>query len=755
MTETEEKTKKKAGFVRRAFLIGSGVVAGGVAFGIYRIRQPHPNPLLPMLDDGEASITPFVKITQEGVTLITPRADKGQGAYSTQAYLLAEELDVDPLKVKLDPGPPAPVYFNSAFADGAAPFAAYDMSWTAETMRGLLYHPLRQVALQMTGGSMTVPDMYVRMREAGAVARETLKKAAAQLHTVSVADLKTEDGAVILPSGERVPYESLAQVAATISPVSGVKLRDPSQWRYLGKKFRRTDMVAKSTGTQSYGIDIRFENMLYATVRTNPGVGGKMVSYDAADAEKMRGVKKIAPITNGVAVIADNTWRAFKAADAVKFEWGPAPYPATSAEMWDKLTEAVDNEKFQDSQLRNDGDVVAAHKDADVFEAEYRTPFVSHAPMEPMNATVLVEEDSVQVWTGTQIPGWVQEHVAKLTGVPIESVSIYNQPMGGSFGRRLEDTYVLQAVETAMHMKGTPVKMIRTREEDMSHDYPRPMQLGRLRGTVKDGKIESVDFSTASTSMARSWFGRVWQAPPGPDSALVLGAWDQPYGFPNYRVTGYVAEEMVPTSSWRAPGANNNGFYHESFLDELIEKAGADPLAVRIAMCIDDTSKKVLEKLGEISNWKGAKPGPGRGRGLAFVHSHGVPAAEVIDVRVVDGAIKIENAFLVVDAGTVLDPVNFEAQMTGGCIFGLGHAMNCELTYENYMPTQTNYHAHEAMRLYQAPKFTVAYLQNNPKIRGIGEPCLPPAAPALANAIYAATGQRIRELPFNKSVKFV
>ncbi|MEM7675180.1 MAG: molybdopterin cofactor-binding domain-containing protein [Myxococcota bacterium] len=753
MAETKEK--KKRGIGRRLFLIGSGAVAGGVAFGVYWVRRPHANPLLSTLEEGEAAITPFVKITKEGVTLITPRADKGQGAYSTQAHLLAEELDVDPQKVMLDPGSPSPAYFNSAFADAFAPFAAFDMSWTAETVRDLMYHPLRQVGIQMTGGSMTVPDMYVRLREAGAVARETLKAAAAQKHSVPIDDLKTDNGAVILPDGKRVSYESLAETASAVPPVSNVKLREPSEWRYLGKKMQRIDMLAKSTGTQSYGIDLRFDKMLYATVRTNPGIGGKMQSYNASAAEKMRGVKKIVPIKNGVAVIADNTWRAFKAADAIKFEWGPAPYPATSAQMWEKLSEAVDNEAFQDSRMRNDGDVEAVQKDAEVFEAEYRTPFVSHAPLEPMNATVLVEEDSAHVWTGTQIPDWVRDHVAKLTGLPVESVLIYNQPMGGSFGRRLEDTYVLQAVEAAMQMKGTPIKMIRTREEDMAHDYPRPMQLGRLRGTVKDGKIESVDFSTSSTSMTRSWFKRVWQVPPGPDAALVLGAWDQPYGIPNYRVTGYTAEEMVPTSSWRAPGANNNGFFHESFLDELIEKAGADPLQARIAMCIDETSRRVLEKLGEVSNWKGSKPGPGFGRGLAFVHSHGVPVGEVVDVRVVDGAIKIEQAFLVADAGRVLDPINFEAQMTGGFIFGIGHAMNCELTYKDYKPQQTNYHAHEAMRLYQTPRLTTVALENNPKIRGIGEPCLPPAAPALANAIYAATGKRVRELPFNKSVKFV
>ncbi|MEO1480916.1 MAG: molybdopterin cofactor-binding domain-containing protein [Myxococcota bacterium] len=750
---TEEPKKK--GIARRAFLIGSGVVAGGVAFGVYRIRSPHPNPLLGTLGDGEAAITPFVKITKDGVTLITPRADKGQGAYSTQAHLLAEELDVDPHEVGIDPGPPAPAYFNSGFGDMAAPFAAYDMSWTAETVRSMMYHPIRQVALQMTGGSTTVPDMYVRMREAGAVARETLKRAASKLHKTPVDQLTTEDGAVILPGGERVPYEALAEAASKIAPVTGVKLRDPSEWRYLGKNFRRIDMMAKSTGTQSYGIDLRFENMLYATVRTNPGMGGEMLSYDATAAEKMRGVKTIGPITNGIAVVADNTWRAFQAAKAVTFEWGPAPYPATSAEMWEKLNEAIDNEEFQDSQMRNDGDVEAAQKGADVLEAEFRTPLMSHAPMEPMNATVLVEDGQVQIWTGTQIPAWVRDNAAKITGVPADSIFVYNQPMGGSFGRRLEDTYVQQAVEAAMLVKGTPVKMIRTREEDMSHDYPRPMQLGRLRGTVKDGKVESLDVSISTTSIARSWFGRVWQAPPGPDSAITLGTWDQPYGVPNYRTTAFVAAEMVPISSWRAPAANNNGFMQECFLDELIERAGADPLEERLRLCIDETSRKVLEKAGEIANWNGTQPGPGRGRGVAFVHSHGVPAAEIVDVSVVDGAIRIDHAYLVVDAGRVLDPVNFEAQMTGGFVFGVGHAMNCELTYKDYAPEQTNYHQHEAMRLYQAPKFTTAYLENNPKIRGIGEPCLPPAAPALANAIYAATGKRIRQKPFNKFVRFV
>ena len=767
MAENQPREKKKGRPVkekkkgrplgRRVFLIGSAAVVGGVAFGIYRVRQPHPNPLLPGLKDGEAAITPFVKIDAEGVTLITPRADKGQGSLSLQAHLIAEELDVDPQTVKLDFGQPAPAYYNTAMADGSAPFPGWNQSWTAETMRSVMDVPMKLMGVQMTGGSTTTPDMFVRMREAGAVARETLKRAASDRTGVAVAELKTDNGAVLLPDGQRLAYEELAPDAAKIPAVTDVKLRDPSAWRFLGKKMQRVDMLAKSTGRQQYGIDLRFEGMLHATVRTNPGLGGEMTRYDATRAEAMRGVKKIAPITHGVAVIADNTWRAFRAANAVELEWGPAQYASSSAEMWEILEAAIGDPEKRDSRMRDDGDVDAVHADGEVLSAEYRVPYVNHAPMEPMNATVLATDDRLDIWTGTQIPAFIQQHAADLTGLPLEAVFVHNQTIGGSFGRRLEDTYAMQAVETALLVKGTAVKMTWSREEDMTHDYPKPMQLGRVRGTVKNGRVQSLDLDTASGSLARSWLGRLFGSPPpGPDSTLVLGAFDQPYGIPDYRVSGYVAERMVPISSWRAPGANNNSFFQECFLDELIAEAGADPLEERLRICVDDTSRKVLEALGELSGWRGAKLGPNRGRGLAFAYSHGVPAAEVVDVALTeDGSIRIDRVFAVADVGQVVDPVNLEAQLTGAIVFGLGAAMNCELTYENYAAQQTNYHAHEGMRLHQTPEIVTRVLENQSKIRGAGEPTLPPAAPALANAIFAATGQRIRELPLHKSVRFV
>ena len=254
--------------------------------------------------------------------------------------------------------------------------------------------------------------------------------------------------------------------------------------------------------------------------------------------------------------------------------------------------------------------------------------------------------------------------------------------------------------------------------------------------------------------MTRSWFGRLMFAPPGPDLYLVAGAWGLPYAIPNYRIAGYAAPEMVPVSSWRAPGANANGFLHECFLDELIHAAGADPLEERLRLISDPISRNVLEEVGKISNWNGSVLGGKRGRGVAFVHSHGVPCAQVIEVRDTEDGIKIEKAFVVTDSGKVLDPVNYEAQAFGGMLFALGHAMNCELTYSDYAAQQTNFDSYQAMRLNQCPQVMVEYLENNPEIRGIGEPTVPPAAPALANAIFAATGKRIREMPFNKHIAF-
>ncbi|MEJ6403256.1 xanthine dehydrogenase family protein molybdopterin-binding subunit [Yoonia sp. 2307UL14-13] len=737
---------------RRTFLIGSAAVMGGVAFGTYMVQRPYDNPLLSDLKEGEAAFNPYVKITGDQITLIVNHADKGQGVQSSQAMLIAEELDVDLDQVNLSFGHPAPAYYNTGFAAEAVPFMSFDKSFAAETMRDIAGGALKLMAVQGTGGSTSMPDQFVKLRTAGAVARETLKLAAAQESGVPVAELKTARGAVQLPDGTEIPYTDLAAAAVNIPPVEEVTLRDPGEWRLIGKKMRRTDVMAKSTGTQTYGIDLEVEGMVHAAVRTNPRQGGGIDSYRDLQVKQMRGVQDVLPVTNGVAVIADNTWRAMNAANALEIEWGPAPYPAEQAAHWEEVANSFTDERL-DSEWRSDGDVATALQDADLIKAEYRAPYVAHAPLEPLNAIVRVDENGAEVWAGHQMPGFLLMEVAKIAGCDTDAVVFHNQMIGGSFGHRLEFDNIKLATEIAAQMPGTPVKLTYTREEDFAHDYPRQIGMSRSQGRVKGGKVDSWSLDIAMPSVMASQLSRIGQAAPGPDMQIVAGAWNMPYDIPNLRVRAYRVPELAPISSWRSVGASSAGFFAEGFLDELIHAAGVDPMEERLRLCNNDIHREVLEAVAEMSSW-GSDLGPNRGRGVAIVESFGVPTAEVVEVTMTDRGIKLDNVYVAADVGQIVDPVNLESQLSGGAIWALGHAMNAEITYTDGMVEQTNYHAHEAMRIHQCPAVEVRALENGAEIKGAGEPGVPPAAPALANAIFAATGQRLREMPFNKFIDF-
>ncbi len=739
---------------RRSFLVGSAAIVGGVAFGYYMYKRPVANPLLDDLAEGEAALTPYVRIDGDGITLITPRADSGQGAYSVQAALIAEELDVELDQIRVDPGMPSPAYYNTALSTEAAPFRSTDDSFAANTTRGVMDALLKFLGMQITGGSTTVPDSFEKLRVAGAVARETLKAAAAQKTGANVADLKTAKGMVELPGGGMLSYEELAPIAATLDPVNDVTLRDPSTWRLVGKAMERVDIVAKSIGTQRYGIDFELDGMVHATVRTNPRRGGMMNGFDAADAREMRGVIDVLQISNGVAVVADNTWRAIQAANAIEIDWGPAPYPAEMDAHWQTLSDSFD-EELLDSRNRDDGDVTAALDAAtEVIEAEYRAPYMAHAPLEPITATVLAENDRIDVWTGTQIPRFIQTNIAKIAGLDTDQVFVHVLMMGGSFGHRLEDRVVREAAEIALQMKGTPVKLTYSREEDTTHNDTRQIAMARGRGAIKDGRVETYDLGIAMPSVVGSQMGRQNISAPGPDLQIVAGAWEQPMSIPNYRVSGYRAPELAPISSWRSVGASTNGFFHDVFLDELIHAAGADPMEERLRLCWHDASRKTLEAVAEMSNWGTGLP-PNKGRGVAFCMSFGVPTAEVIEVTNTDNGISIDKVWVAADVGRVIDPINFENMVQGGIVWALGHAINSEITYSDGMIEQQNYYDFEGMRMFQTPEIMVRGLENADQVRGMGEPMVPPAAAALSNAIFAATGQRIREMPMNKLIDFV
>lgn len=743
---------------RRSFLIGSVAVAGGVAFGVWKYREPGPNPLKKDLPKGAAALTPYVRIDGAGVTIIAPRAAMGQGAQSALAMLVAEELDLPWGEVKIEHGPPSAVYYNGASVGDAMPFAATDHGLVARTARDLGDAAAKFMGLQVTGGSSSVPDAFDKMRLAGAAARAVLVKAAAVRTGIAAGSLRTGGGAVILPDGKRLSYVDLAPAAAMLEVPRDVRPKPRKDWHLIGTAVQRPDMVAKCTGTERYGIDMTLPGMVFATVRTSPHLGGAMTSMDAKAAKAARGVSDVVPVTGGFAVIADNTWRAFRAADMVKAAWAAPDYPADSAAMF-KAVGGSFTKKRRDSRFKDQGDIADALIEATPVEAEYRVPFLAHAPMEPLNATVHLQKDRLDIWTGTQIPMQVQAVAARMTGLPAERVHLHVLPMGGSFGRRLEDDFIRQAIEVAQAVPGTPVKMTWTREQDMTHDFCRPLAMARAQGAVKDGKVAALDLGVASPSVMASQGPRMGVPVAGPDVTIVAGAWDQPFAIPAYRVTGYRVPGLPPVSSWRSVGASVNGFFHESFLDELIHAAGADPLEERLRLVTDAPSRAVLEAVGKLSGWGGTLPkaasDKGRGRGLAFTLSFGVPVAEVIEVTDTGNGIRIDRAFAVADLGTVIDPVNTRAQMSGGVVWGLGHAMGSEITFAGGAIEQANFDSYPSMRLYQCPQIEVQALQVGAEVHGIGEPCVPPAAPALANAIFAATGKRIRELPLSKHVDFV
>ena len=733
---------------RRTFLIGSAAIVGGVAFGVYKVRKPAPNPL--QAGPGETALNPFVFIDQTGVTLIAPRAEMGQGVRTTWAALIAEELDVELDDIRVLHGPPAKAYYNSALMGEALPLKGYD---TSDFMHGVgqaMGDMAKLFNAQVTGGSTSMKDGFERMRQAGASARETLKQAAADRLGVDRDQLKTAKGHVIAPDGSQIPYTELAEAAASITPPD-VALRDPSQWRLLGKALPRVDMVGKSTGTAEFGIDVRPEGLKFASLRINPHLGGGMVGFDATKAQAMPGVEKIVDLGTGVAVVASNTWLAMQAADAVDIDWEQAPYPADTDAIFDQIAAGFDDDP--NSSLRDDGDVADVPQGATTLNAEYRVPYLAHATMEPMNATAHLTGGALELWCGTQSPTLAQWKCAGAAGLEIDDVTLHTTYLGGGFGRRGEIDFVLYATKVAMAMPGTPVQTTWSREEDMRHDFYRPGAMARFTGAVSDGKAVMLDGQVSAQPVIAQSVDRMLDMPVmGPDKMHVEGAFNQPYAIPNYRIRGHIADLKIPVGYWRSVANSHNGFFHETFVDEMAHAAGRDPLEFRLETMAGEhaPSVGVLQAVRDMSGWTGVTP-DGVGRGVAFTYSFGTPVAQVIEVVDEDGTIRIRKAWIACDMGVALDPGTVRAQMIGAMIYGLSAAAHGQITFAQGQVEQGNFPDYDALRMHSTPQTEVQILETSAYIGGAGEPGTPPSMPALGNALFDLTGTRVRELPFNRT----
>ena len=727
---------------RRTFLIGSTAIVGGVAFGYYQVQKDAPNPLDPA--EGEATLNPYVLIDDKGVTVITPRAEMGQGVHTTLAALVAEEMDLAWKDVRVLHGPPGQAYYNSALLGMALPFKHYADTDFKHGLRQGIGKVGKLLSLQVTGGSTSIKDAYDRMRHAGASARETLKQAAANELGVSMADLVTENGHVIAPDGTALSYTQLAAAAAQLTPADA-DLRPASDWKLLGTSLPRTDMVGKSTGTAQFAIDTVLPGMKFATARINPRRAG-MVSFDANAAEAMDGVERIVDLGDGIGVIANNTWTAIRAAEAVDIVWEDATYPPTTDALLDAIKASLEDKP--NSTARDDGDVTKSIEGTELT-AEYTVPWLAHATMEPMSATAWLQDGHLTVWAGNQAPILVRDKCAEIAGLSPEDVTLHTTLMGGGFGRRGEYDFSAHAVKLAMVMPDTPIKMTWSREEDMQHDFYRPAAVARFRGVVADGTAKLLDGAIAAPSVTRAAGKRIsGQEAPGPDRGHVEGAYDQPYAIENYRISGHLTDISVPIGFWRSVGCSFNGFFFDTFIDEMAYAAEVDPLQFRLDLMEQEhpASAETLRTVARMCNWTGSTA-PGVGRGVGFTHSFGTAVSQVVEVIDQDGSIRVNKVWIAADVGTALDPSIIEAQMISGAIYGLSAAIQGEITFTDGEADQWNFPDYDALRMNNTPDFEVIVLENQTHIGGVGEPGTPPAMPALGNALYDLTGKRARNLP--------
>jgi isoquinoline 1-oxidoreductase beta subunit len=740
-----DKTTTPVSGPRRRFMQLGAAAGGGLLFGFSLFgcqekdgnrKEPPPEKAVGHAATAASNEAPglardaFIRIDRDGiVTFIVHKVEMGQGTFTALPMLLAEEMGADLGKVRLEQAPADNKLYSDPLLGG-----------------------------QVTGGSTSIRGAYKPMREAGAMVRTVLVQAAAQNWNVDPSTCQVVAGTVRhQDSGRSAGFGELVDAAARLPLPKEVKLKHTADFTLVGKPMKRLDSAIKTNGQAQFGIDARLPNMAIATVAACPVPGGKLAGVDEQKALAVKGVRQVLKLDNAVAVVADHMWAAKQglAAAAPRWDAGANGKLGTAAIVTDMMKAS----EKAGAVAENKGDALKAlgQDGGRRVDALYELPFLAHATMEPMNCTVDLREDRCELWLGTQVPSFAQGAAAKITGLPLEQVKVHNHYIGGGFGRRLEVDYVAQAVSFAKMSKGGPIKFVWTREEDIAHDMFRPYYVDRLSARLDDKGMVSAWFHrvTGSSIMARF-------APPavkdGVDPDAVEGARELQYAIPATRVEYVRHEPPVPTAFWRGVGPTHNIFVVESFVDELAAASKMDPVAFRRQMLAKSPrTLAVLNLAAGKAGWgKPLAPIAGRrvGRGVSCQFAFGSYMAQVAEVSVgADGEVRLHRVVCAVDCGQNVNPDTIVAQIEGGIVFGASAALWGEITLENGRVQQSNFGDYRVMRMSEAPAVEVYIVRSTDDPGGIGEPGTSGIAPALANAVFAATGKRVRKLPIGEQLK--
>lgn len=748
-------------FTRRGFLITGaavgGVIAGGLVLGVGYLSTVDMEGLDGFTDgDGAVHLNAYIAIRPDGkIIFASPHTEMGQGIHTGIAMLIAEELDVDLSDGSVSVEHPVeelPVYTNYTLALRVRPEdAAGPLHWVGRRVLGLL-------PVIGTGGSSGIKNTWHPLRVAGASARSMLLRAAAARWNAPVAECRTENGKVLHDgSGRSASYGDLAIDAAALAPGADVALKQPAQWRYIGKGAARLDIPPKVRGEAQFGIDVRQPGMLYAALRQAPVFGGRVARLNSDAVRGRKGVLDVADLGTAVAVAADSYWRAQQAVDALEVTFDDGGNGGASSEtIREQMMAGLKQEDADIFYARGDMDVEIS-PDARSLEAVYEAPLATHACMEPMNATVRIDADgNAEAWASSQSPLAMRYGVkygAALSGVTVNSVTNHVMLNGGGFGRRCEMDFMLYAAAMAARHIGKPVQMIWSRQQDIANGVYRSHAASKLRAALgADGLPVAWDTRVAAQSLMQSFGARnlSMEVNPEMDEISVESTNLAHYALPNLRVRIAPVISHVPIGFWRVNGHSFNNFFGESFVDECALLAGVDPFEYRRKLLRNSPRHlHVLETAAKFANWGTALP-QGSGRGIAICESFDSIVAHTAEVSVTpDGALKIGRIICVADCGFAVNPDAVMAQMQGGTLYGLSTALHAAITLKNGAVEQSNFHDYPVIQMADAPHIDVHIIASTEKPGGAGEPGVPSIAAALGNAVFAATGKRVRSLPFN------